>query len=218
MRKLVLIVVSVSAALGYFVFSLFRVCPILDVGVLGLSIAVCFYLVRVVLKNKRERAVHQPHITAGGIIAVLFVGIFVSTIFIRCCIAHDYKERLIGDITGRSCMSSDERKRLGVSLPDDARVIYYGESLGWLEQEAKLIAIMDRDSLAQLTKDFVRCDKFDENRLQRPFWRGKYRLSKERAVYRYEKYVDNHGAVTADVLVVFVGGNRAKLYMDIIYW
>ena len=111
--------------------------------------------------------------------------------------------------------SIKDQKELGIVFPENSRILYYTEGIPWLEQNAKLIIEVDQKDLLQLTDLFNL--NMDTSALNDRFWKMQYLFNKKTERYAYSK-TGGPGATTADILVVLGANNKAKLYMDIIYW
>jgi len=212
--KIGLIIIGSFLALILSFINLFRRPFILDVCVIGIiafaSLYVLLRLVYTILKRTRKKR----HFATWTIILIIFVSSYMISTIVRF-IGNPYDKRRWGNIFGKSYLTNYEQKKLGVVFPKNIQFLYYDEDIPWLEQTAKLIAIVDQKDLPEITRQFGETNKtiMDSNK----FW---YSYCKENHInkfYKYSNYVKGQ-SVTASILVIILDDNKAKLFMDIIYW
>ena len=206
------IILSLLIGVTLFYLNLFREQSLLDIGIL-----VVIFLIAGFLKIRKKYK--EPHFTFTKVIVIIFVSSYLASAIIRFSLISNNIRELYGVVSYTSYMSDDEQKRLGILFPESTKFRYYFEGINWLEQDAKLIAVVDQEDLPQITKSF---NMFFTGMPKSKFWYIHYVFNKRKQIYSYGKFIDlpnkRGGAVTADVLVVFQRDNKAKLYMDIIYW
>lgn len=207
-HKSVLVFIGFIVTLTLFSFNLFGMPFVLNIGIWGAIIFVGSVL------NFRKRY-RGPDYVLMKVIVIIFACSYLASTVVRFSVISNNIREWSYIFVGQTGMPAAAESRLGIPFPESTQFRYYAEGMPWLEQNAKLIAVVDQKDLAHVSKFFEQSDNL--NKPKSKFWYIHYLFSKDKTVYTYSQF-NKYGAVTADVLIVLQKKNKAKIFMDIIYW